>query len=86
VVEEIEKVVGEFVVDWVTLAEDSPAVGKTLADLGVRKQTGMSVVAIVRGKKTITGPDPSEVLQPGDRLVVVGRHQDLPKFIDLMIG
>jgi TrkA domain protein len=86
VVEEIERVVGEFVVDWVTLADDSPAVGRTLADLGVRKQSGMSVVAIVRGKKTITGPDPGEVLQPGDRLVVVGRFKDLPKFIEMVLG
>jgi TrkA domain protein len=86
VVEEIEKVVGEFVVDWVTLGEDSPAVGRTLADLGVRKQSGMSVIAIVRGKKTITGPDPSEVLQVGDRLVVVGRYKDLPKFINMVVG
>ena len=86
VVEEIERIVGEFVVDWVTLGEESPAVGRTLADLGVRKQSGMSVIAIVRGKKTITGPDPSETLQLGDRLVVVGRHHDLPKFIEMVVG
>lgn len=85
VVEEIERIVGEFVVDWVTLSEDAPAVGRSIADLQVRRRSGMTVVAIVRGKKTITGPDPSEVLAAGDRLVVVGRREDLPKFVDLVM-
>jgi K+/H+ antiporter YhaU regulatory subunit KhtT len=45
----------------------------------------MSVIAIVRGKKAITGPDPGEVLAAGDRLVVVGRREDLPRFVELVM-
>jgi TrkA domain protein len=86
VVEEIERVVGEFVVDWVTVPEDAPAVGRSIQDLQVRRQSGMSVVAIVRGKQSITGPDPSEVLAVGDRLVVVGRREDIPKFLEIVLG
>ncbi len=86
VVEEIERIVGEFIVDWVTLAEGTPAIGRSLAELQVRKLTGMSVVAIVRRKQTITAPDPSETLHPEDRLVVVGRREDFPKFMDLVMG
>ena len=85
VVEEIERIVGEFVVDWVTLSEDAAAVGRSIADLEVRRQSGMTVIAIVRGKKSITGPDPREVLAAGDRLVVVGRREDLPRFVDLVM-
>ncbi len=86
VMEEIEDIVGEFVVDWVTLGEESPAVGRSLMDLQLRRRSGMSVIAIIRGKTTITGPAPSEVLQAGDRLVVVGRHEDVPRFVDLVVG
>lgn len=86
VVEEIEDIVGEFVVDWVTLPEDAAAVGRSITELQIRRQTGFSVIAIVRGKKTMTAPHPDEVLQAGDRLVVVGRHADLPTFVDLMTG
>jgi TrkA domain protein len=85
VVEEIERVVGEFIVDWVTLSEDAVAVGRSIGDLQVRRRSGMTVIAVVRGKKTITGPDPSEMLAAGDRLVVVGRREDLPKFVDLVM-
>jgi TrkA domain protein len=86
VVQEIEDVVGEFIVDWVTLAADSPAVGRSLEDMRVRQETGMSVVAIVRGKRTITGPAPEERFEDHDRLVVVGRHADFPRFVKLVLG
>ena len=86
VVEEIEDIVGEFVVDWVTLPDDASAVGRSIADLQIRRRTGFSVVAIVRGRKTITAPHPDEVLRKGDRLVVVGRHADLQRFVDLVAG
>lgn len=85
VVDEIERIVGEFVVDWVTLSEGAAAVGRSIADLQVRRRSGMTVIAVVRGKKAITAPDPSEVLAVGDRLVVVGRREDLPKFVDLVM-
>lgn len=86
VVEEIEDIVGEFVVDWVTLPEDAEAIGRSISELQIRRRTGFSVVAIVRGKRTITAPDPDEVLRPGNRLVVVGRHADLRTFVDLITG
>jgi TrkA domain protein len=86
VVEEIEDIVGEFAVDWVTLPDDSAAVGRSIADLQIRRRSGMSVVAIVRGHQTITAPHPDELFQAGDRVVVVGRHQDMRSFLDLVIG
>lgn len=86
VVEEIEDIVGEFAVDWVTLGPGEAAVGKSIAELQIRRQTGMSVVAIVRGRRTITAPEPDEVLEPGDRLVVVGRYADMPAFLRFITG
>jgi TrkA domain protein len=86
VVEQIESIVGEFVVDWIALTAGDRAVGKSITELQIRRQTGMSVVAIVRGKKTLTAPDPDEVLEIGDRLVVVGRHNDLPRFLEYVSG
>jgi TrkA domain protein len=86
VVEEIERIMGEFIVDWITVDEDAPAVGRSLADLEVRRRSGMSVIAIVRGKHAITAPDPDETLQAGDRLVAVGLQEDLPRLIELVMG
>ena len=46
----------------------------------------MTIIAIIRGDKAITSPEPSEVMRAGDRLVVVSRPQDLGPFRDLVLG
>jgi TrkA domain protein len=82
VVEEMEAVIGELLIDWVTLTKG----GSTIAELEVRRRTGMTIAAISRsgGHDTIIAPDPDTLLQPGDRLVVVGRRQDLSGFMALV--
>jgi K+/H+ antiporter YhaU regulatory subunit KhtT len=46
----------------------------------------MTVAAIVRGDVPLISPEPSEVLEAGDRLVVIGRPQDLSGFIAAVVG
>lgn len=84
VVEEVEAVIGELLIDWITLEEGSPVVGKSIQALEVRPRTGMTIVAIVRGREAIPMPDPGEVLAAGDRLVIVGRRKDLSRFNELV--
>jgi TrkA domain protein len=86
VVEEIEDIIGDFVVDWVAIGDDSPAAGRSIEDLQIRRQTGMSVIAIVRGRRSINAPAPSEVLNAGDRLVVVGPRGKFGGFVDFVVG
>ena len=41
----------------------------------------MTVAAILRGRTPRSSrPSPTEVLRAGDRLVVIGRQEDLPAF------
>lgn len=86
VVEEIEAVVGELLIDWATLREDSPATGRNIAELAIRERTKMTVAAIVRDHVPLVAPEPTEVLRAGDRLVVLGRQEDLPGFIRHVVG
>jgi TrkA domain protein len=86
VVEEIEAVVGELLIDWVTLRDDSPGAGQSIADLQIRRQTGMTVAAILRDHQALVAPEPTEVLQAGDRLVVLGRPEDLTKLTAAVVG
>jgi len=80
VVEEMEAVIGDLLIDWVTVREDSPAAGRTIADLEIRQQTRMTVAAVARDDETIIAPEPDERFRAGDRLVVVGRREDLAGF------
>ena len=86
VVEEIEAIVGGLLIDWVTLVDDSPGAGRTIAELEVRRETKMTVAAILRDHVPIVAPEPTETLLAGDRLVVIGRQEDLPRFLRHVVG
>jgi TrkA domain protein len=83
-VQEIEAVIGDLLIEWVTLDELSPVVGRSIETLQVRQRTGMTIVAIVRDRTAIPAPDPTEVLRGGDRLVVVGRQENFAAFRDMV--
>ena len=86
VVSQIESVVGGLLIDWVTLRADSPSVGSSIAALDVRGRTGMTIAAILRDDVPLLAPEPDEVLSVGDRLVVIGRPEDLAGFIAAIVG
>ncbi len=56
---------------------DSPLAGQTLIESRLGDVLGGRVLAIFRDNTPIVMPEPDEVLQQGDRLVVEGRSQDL---------
>jgi TrkA domain protein len=86
VVEEMEAVIGDILIDWMTLRPDSPGADRSIAELEIRRRTRMTVAAVARDNGTIIAPEPTEVLRAGDRLVVVGRPEDLAAFTQHVIG
>ncbi len=69
--------------EWVTLETDSRLCGQTLADSGIRIQTGVSVVAVIRGEDSIPSPAPDFCFQDGDTLVVIGRREQIERFLSV---
>jgi CPA2 family monovalent cation:H+ antiporter-2 len=59
----------------IKLADGAAAVGKTLADLDLRAQTGASVLAIGRDGGGIATPRPDEPLRVGDVLALAGSSE-----------
>ena len=86
IAQRIDAVVGGLVIDWVTLRANSPGIERSIADLEVRRNTRMTIVAILRGEEVIVVPEPTEVLHAQDKLVVIGRPEDLPAFIAHVAG
>ncbi|EKQ67293.1 Kef-type K+ transport system, membrane component [Leptolyngbyaceae cyanobacterium JSC-12] len=62
---------------WLLVPENSPVVGKTLAELHIRRQFGVLVQAIRREGKFIAFPDGESDLQSGDRLLLCGNLYSL---------
>src|SRR6187402_2533398 len=48
IVEELEMALGELQIEWTPVPDSSPCLGKTLAQCGFRKETGVTVIAILR--------------------------------------
>jgi len=59
------------------IAADSKAVGQTIAQLNLRANTGVSIIAVVRGGTPVTNPSPDYTLAATDVLVLVGAHAQL---------
>ena len=86
VVADVETVIGNLLIDWVAVRADSPATDHSIAELEIRRRTRMTVVAILRDDTTVLAPEPGETIRAGDRLVVVGRQEDLGGFLRHVVG
>jgi len=68
---------------WVRLPENSPLGGRTIGELGVRTETGASVVAIVREDLVLPSPGPDARFEPGDLVGVLGTPEQRSAFVAL---
>ncbi len=84
IVEELEMALGEFQIEWIKVPQGSWAAGRTLADSGFRKRTGVTVIAILREHDSIAGAQPEDVIQEGDTAVVVGKAGQFGAFRTLL--
>ncbi len=73
-------------VERIPLAPSAAAVGKSLAETGLRSRTGALVLAVRRGESDIATPEATFRLAAGDVLVVVGQPQQLRGAYKLLTG
>ncbi len=71
----------EYISEVIVL-EDSPLVGKTLAEGNLSEMLDLTVIGILRGKQNRLPPRGEEVLQAGDLLLVQGRMEDILRVKD----
>jgi K+:H+ antiporter subunit KhtT len=86
IVEDLEMALGELLIEWVPVPDDSPAIGRTLAECGFRAKTGITVIAILREPEPVTGAQPDDRIQHGDTLVTVGKAGQYAPFRKLLAG
>lgn len=71
-------------IDWVPVDGTSACAGRTLRDMGVNRNLGASVVAVIRGEETIQSPPEEFVLIDGDTAVAVGTDEGVRTLFDLL--
>ena len=72
----------EFAIEWVKLGDDSPLVGSTLRDAGIRERIGVSVIALIRPEQSLPSPPPETVFAAGDTLVLIGLRDPIERFVE----
>lgn len=60
--------------------------GKSIAETNLRKQTGVTIIAVVRNGQPMTNPSPDFLLQAGDVLVLVGAHSQFDSAKAVLAG
>ncbi len=69
----------KFYLEEITVEKGSPVAGKSLAELDLRRKTGVTVIAIIRDGNVIRNPYPDEKLMEGDNLIVLGSKEEIQK-------
>ncbi|MDX1664894.1 MAG: potassium channel protein [Candidatus Promineifilaceae bacterium] len=80
----------ELWLEEVMIRESSPLAGLTVVEADLRRRTGVSLIALLRGEeKEMLTPDESSRFMVGDELIVLGTRQQLSemeKLIGVEIG
>lgn len=73
-------------IEWVSLSEDSPLSGMTIAQANIRSLTGASVVALIREGHLIANPKSMTVFETGDRIGLIGEKDQIEDARRLLAG
>ncbi|MFB6170593.1 MAG: cation:proton antiporter regulatory subunit [Haloarculaceae archaeon] len=83
-VDELTVPLGDAIIEWVEVTEESPLAEATLREANIREETGVSVIAVQREEETIPNPDPDFAFEPGDLVVAVGTREEQNRLQNLV--
>jgi len=63
--------------DYQAIPDDSPCLGRSLAEIDLRNRTGITVVGVIRQERTIYSPAGSFRIEKGDTLMLLGSSEDM---------
>lgn len=70
--DDLRSFTGLVALNWIRIPENSPLVGRAIAESRIRSITGVSVVGVMRDRRFISNPSPNLTFSPGDILAVIG--------------
>jgi monovalent cation:H+ antiporter-2, CPA2 family len=82
--EKISDLLSAGVAETYFVKKGSGAAGKTLASLDLRRETGATVVAIVREDECFASPAPDMMIRENDTLVLMASHRDMSRALKFL--
>lgn len=80
----LTSVLEKGLMDTYYVEEGCPIAGRTLRELELRKKTGSTVIAVLRGGEAKTNPGADFTLLKHDTLVLIGSHAELNSAFELL--
>nr|MBP8646633.1 portal protein [Syntrophobacteraceae bacterium] len=66
--------------NWFLLDPECPLIGRTIGELKIRTETGVSVVGVMRDGVLHPNPGPDFRFGPGDLIAVIGKREQCTLF------
>ena len=76
-------VLGGLRIDATRIRRNGALAGRSIGELEIRARHRVTVVAVLLGSLADVAPGPETVLEPGARVVVIGRPDDVDDFLAL---
>jgi len=80
----IEEILAQGLTETFYVSKENSIVGKSLKEIDLRAKVDVTIIAIVRGGKTITNPSGCATLLASDTLVLTGTHAAVDRGIILL--
>ncbi|MGH3442027.1 MAG: cation:proton antiporter regulatory subunit [Nitriliruptorales bacterium] len=80
----LQQIVPGLALDWLEVEEKSPAAGRSIGQLEVRRSTGVTIVTVLRDAEHTPSPSADFVFAAGDTAVVVGPPESIRRVRDLL--
>ncbi|OPY57919.1 MAG: K(+)/H(+) antiporter subunit KhtT [Pelotomaculum sp. PtaU1.Bin035] len=76
--ESVDMAFDEMVIEWYKLEPAIKSIGLTIGDLGIRKRTGATIIAIVRRDHSkVINPGPEQMLNEGATIIILGEREQV---------
>jgi CPA2 family monovalent cation:H+ antiporter-2 len=71
-------------VETFLVVEGARPAGRTLREIDLRKKTGATVIAVVRGDLSVMSPGADFAIEAGDTMVLVASHRDMDRAFQVL--
>jgi CPA2 family monovalent cation:H+ antiporter-2 len=85
-VKPMPEILQDAVLETLEIPAGSAMVARALREVALRSRTGASIVAIERHGQRLINPGPDELLQAGDRVLLLGNAEQLPGARALLVA
>lgn len=77
----------DIIVEWYQVEPNAPAINKTIGEIDIRNNFGVTVIAIKKkATKKSHNPGPNTVIEAGDTLVISGEREQLKEVIKNLLS